>query len=420
VTSGAPPPAYVVAPVRLRLAEPAPEPLSEADLSQVWEGQRFPPEALVCVDGRAVEVVHPGRRGGGGGPDFVDAVLLLDGKQACGDVELHVRASSFHAHGHDTDPAYDRLALHVVYRADTGPETRLSDGRRAPVAAFAPWLERRGAELAGWLGAPSMWQEPCRGVTARLGESTVRETLERAGSIRFEARTAAMRRAVRAHGPEEALWRTLLDALGVGGDRPGFRRLAESLPASLAVRSQDPEGVLLHAAGLAPPPPDCADLPVPLQTPLSAAGRPANHPRRRLAGLALLLRRAASTAEARAPSPLAAYALASVRQAEDARPLLARWQAARDGAPLIGPGRAQELLVNAVLPFAAARGLEDEALRHLAALPAAPAYGRTAFLESNLRPARGRIVRGALQQQGLLWLIAEWCSKGGCGRCPLS
>jgi hypothetical protein len=25
-----------------------------------------------------------------------------------------------------------------------------------------------------------------------------------------------------------------------------------------------------------------------------------------------------------------------------------------------------------------------------------------------------------VEQQGLLSLLAEWCSRGGCGRCPLS
>ncbi|HWO72595.1 MAG TPA: DUF2851 family protein, partial [Dehalococcoidia bacterium] len=64
-------------PFRLRLGEPPSEPLTEAELSLIWEGQRFPPEALRAVDGRAVEVVHPGRRGGVSGPDFLDAVVKL-------------------------------------------------------------------------------------------------------------------------------------------------------------------------------------------------------------------------------------------------------------------------------------------------------------------------------------------------------
>jgi hypothetical protein len=54
-------------------------------------------------------------------------------------------------------------------------------------------------------------------------------------------------------------------------------------------------------------------------------------------------------------------------------------------------------------------------------LPAGAGYGKTAFLEANLRLESGRRpARSAVEQQGLLSLLAEWCSRGGCGRCPLS
>ena len=411
--------AYSVAPPWLRLGEPALEPLSEADLSLIWEGQRFPPEALHTVDGRAVEVVNPGRRGGAAGPDFVDAVLLLDGVERRGDVELHVRASAFRGHGHEADPAYARVALHVVYRADGGAETALCGGGRAPVAAFAPWLERRGAELQSWLAAPSMWQEPCCGASGRLGEEAVRDALREAGRERFRAKTARMAEQAERLGAEEALWRALLDALGVGGDRAGFRRLAEAFPASLAAAMADLEGALAHVAGLGAAPAVSSGLPSPLKPGLLATGRPANHPRRRLAGLARLQERAYRQAGIRAGA-LTEMALWSVAGG-DVKRALAAWSVADEAGPaLIGVERARELLVNAVLPLAASRGLETAALGLLEALPAGASYGKTGFLESNLRPAGGRIARTVLEQQGLLGLIGRWCSQGGCGRCPLS
>jgi hypothetical protein len=393
--------------------------LSEADLSLIWEGQRFPPEALHTVDGRAVEVVNPGRRGGSAGPDFVDAVVLLDGIERRGDVELHVRASAFRGHGHATDPAYASLALHVVYRADDGSETVLCGGGRAPVAAFAPWLERRGAELQTWLAAPSMWQEPCRGGSSRLGEAAVREVLAAAGRRRFTARTRRMAAQAGELGAEEALWRALLDTLGVGADQDGFRRLALAFPVSLAGRVRDLAGALAYVAGLGGASEDAAALPPPLRPGLVARGRPANHPRRRLSGLASLYGRAKRQTGKGANGTLVQMALASVAEGSVTQ-VVTGWQVvAAEGSALIGPQRARELLSNAVLPLVAAQGQDDAALRLLQALPAA-SYGKTGFLEANLRPARGRIARTALEQQGLLGLITEWCSQGGCGKCPLS
>jgi Protein of unknown function (DUF2851) len=352
-------------------------------------------------------VVNPGRRGGGSGPDFLDAVVLLDGVERRGDVELHVRASSFRGHGHEADPAYDGVALHVVYQGDE-TETRLNSGATAPVAAFAPWLEGRSRELESWLAAPEIWQEPCRGVSARLGVEAVRQALEVAGRGRFESRVARLAAEIEAVGAEQALWRALLDALGVGGDREGFRRLAEALPVSMAAGAKDLEAALLYVAGLAEAPVDEA-LPPPLRPGLQSFGRPANRPQGRLSGLAGLW--------ARASGSLVDYAAGSVGTAGKTSELLAAWQV---GDGRIGPGRAQELLVNAVLPFAAAQGFGNEALRLMLQLPAAVSYGKTAFLESNLRPEKGRIVRNAVQSQGLLGYLGEWCSQGGCGRCPLS
>jgi Protein of unknown function (DUF2851) len=368
----------------------------KADLSLIWQGQRFPPEALTTADGRAVEVINPGRRGGGSGPDFIDAVVLLDGVERRGDVELHVRASSFHGHGHDADPAYDAVALHVVFRADE-TETRLFGGGLVPVAAFAPWLEGRSQELQSWLAAPEIWQEPCRGVSGRLGPGLVSQALEEADRLRFETRVVRMCEAIASAGADEALWRGLLDTLGVGGDRDGFRRLAQVLPVSMAVQIEDLAAALLYVAGLGPAPDgETVELPPPMRPGLQSSGRPANRPQVRLAGMAALLRRVQAGPGDASADALREMAMQSVAEAEGRNQLLMTWSVP----PQIGPARAQELVVNAVLPFAAARGLREEALRLLSRLPASASYGKTAFLEANLRPEKGRVARNALQSQG--------------------
>ena len=102
--------------------------------------------------------------------------------------------------------------------------------------------------------------------------------------------------------------------------------------------------------------------------------------------------------------------------------LVTAWQVSQRGLALIGPDRARGIVLNLVLPFVASDAvLGQRAAALVDELGAAPAYGRTAFLESNLRSAAGkRLVRRAVEQQGLLAFLGEWCSRGGCGRCPLS
>jgi hypothetical protein len=408
----------------LVLGEPAADPITEAELSWIWAGQRFPPEALQAVDGRPLRIINPGRPGGGSGPDYLDAVFELGGETTRGDVELHVRASAWYGHGHAADPAYDRVGLHVVFRADDGPATALHNGRTAPVAALEPWLEGRTEELQRWLAAKALWQEPCRDATARLGEEAVAALLRHAGERRLREKSEVLRVQVTAYGAEDALWRAILDCLGVGGDRAGFRRLADAFPLDTARRitagreKQEAREVLTaalqYAGGLAAPPHGVEGLPPPLTPALASRGRPANRPQRRLAGLAALYLRTGRD--------LASHALAGVAAAEKSAQLVAAWQATVKGEMLLGADRAREIVLNVVLPFAMLQPvLEAQALALAASMPASPAYGKTRFLEANLTTTEGkRAVRGALAQQGLLSLLHEWCSQGGCGKCPLS
>lgn len=402
----------------LRIAEPPPDPISEAELSIIWAEQRYPAGALATPAGQAVEVVFPGRKGGAAGPDFRDAVLRIEGEERRGDVELHVRASYFRSHGHHLDPAYDALALHVVYLADDGADTTLHGGGSTPVAAFAPWVEQRSADLQRWLLGPPLWQEPCCDAVARHGPDAVREVLASAGRERLAARSQRLLDDAVQIGAGEALWRALFDVLGQGGDREGFRRLSRVLTLTLAQTIRRDrgagllEGSLLYVAGLAARPEGLETLlPQPLRPALQGGtGRPANRPQRRLAAVAHLLERA--------DNDLSSYVTNSVMAAKDAAALVAAWQIPS----LLGPEKASELVLNVVLPLAErAPALAAKASELKRQLPAQRAYGKTEFLEQHLRRPDGkRLVRTALEQQGLLALLGDWCSQGGCGRCALS
>ena len=131
--------------------------LTEAQLTAIWRGRRFPAGALVTRQGVPVTVIYQGREGRGPGPDFRGAVIA--GPSALtlrGDVELHVRASSFHAHGHDRDPAYSDVILHVVFEDDVGADTLLRGRRRCDsvpadcrgARAVGPRTRRRARTLA--------------------------------------------------------------------------------------------------------------------------------------------------------------------------------------------------------------------------------------------------------------------------------
>ena len=134
--------------------------------------------------------------------------------------------------------------------------------------------------------------------------------------------------------------------------------------------------------------------------------RPLNRPERRLAGVAAIAGRVARTG----------LGEAFVRALDDARPPR-RLVALLTVTGAIGRSRAIEIATNAVLPWLAASGLETEALRAYAALGLPARYGNVRHLHEALA---SEVPLGARRQQGMLYLLRQYCTQGGCGRCPLS
>lgn len=87
---------------------------------------------LALNDGTQVEVISPGILNRDAGPDFFNARLRFGPVEEAGNVEVHVRASDWYRHGHDHDPAYDSVALHVVGVDDR--QVTSCHGRKVPQA----------------------------------------------------------------------------------------------------------------------------------------------------------------------------------------------------------------------------------------------------------------------------------------------
>jgi hypothetical protein len=442
------------------MPEEAATPKNELALCRLWQTYQPPRDGLKTTDGRALRVVYRGRWSHGFGPDFQDAMLVFDdGPLLSGDIEVHRRAADWHAHGHEQDERYGRVILHLTWEA-AAVVCRRRDGQEVPQLALRPYLppattvETEPGPALGALG-----DAPCAAGLVREAPAALRQIVRGAGLARLRAKAATIEADLAVVSPEQAFYRGLLDALGYSQNRAPFGALADLLPiaaldgfcagqptararnrlAALLLGAagfwpwRDWAGLRLGAALTAAIAADWARLgdpwrpPEPLDWRLARL-RPANHPARRLLGLAHLL--------APGPADLADEAVALTRAAADTpRRLVQRLQArlaAADGADgeattLIGPDRAGEIVVNVVVPHALARA----AIGGDAALAAA-----AVAVAERLRPGGGNAharamldqlgggdrlpIASALEEQGLLHLYHAWCRARRCHECPVA
>ena len=66
--------------------------INEELVQKLWNEQRFFDFELRATDGRALQVLKPGKWNHDEGPDFAGAEILINGKLLTGDVEIHVRS----------------------------------------------------------------------------------------------------------------------------------------------------------------------------------------------------------------------------------------------------------------------------------------------------------------------------------------
>jgi len=92
--------------------------MKEEFLYYVWQYKLFSKSKLYTVQNELIDIKKAGTLNKNEGPDFLNAQLIIDGLLWAGNVEMHVKASDWYLHKHETDANYDAVILHVVWEND--------------------------------------------------------------------------------------------------------------------------------------------------------------------------------------------------------------------------------------------------------------------------------------------------------------
>jgi hypothetical protein len=434
-------------------------------LQAIWRHQRLLRDQLKTLDGQTLRVLHPGFHNLEGGPDFRQAVIQFEDAPARqGDIEVDLRSNGWRAHGHDCNPAFRNVVLHVVWESEH-PATGAP-----PLLRLREFLDAPLGELSQWLGSDSARAFPqetrgrCSASLGRLSTERLVDLLHQAAYVRLRSKAEWFQARARQVGWEQCLWEGLFRALGYKHNSWPMQRLGELRPRWLVpgAQPQPLQARLLGLSGLLPSEltrkkagadhylravwdqwwrerDEFSDVILPRAVWRLHGLRPANHPQRRLA-LA-----AGWSATGALPVRLENWCAKDLTANQMCGALLEALQVAPDEfwswhwtlrsarlkhkQPLLGATRVADFAMNVVIPWLWIRSVEGKNREVQTRLEQRYFEWPAAEDNSVLKLARERLLGGkaardlpgAAAQQGLIQIVRDFCdhSNSVCEKCQL-
>ncbi|MBP6687829.1 MAG: DUF2851 family protein [Lacibacter sp.] len=223
--------------------------MNEHLLQFIWQHLYFNREELLTVQDEPVQILSQGLLNTNQGPDFLHAKLLISNVTWAGTVELHLKTSDWHKHGHTNDEHYHNVILHVVYEHDEQGATPI------PVLELKNRISssllhhyRQLMEQTSFVACEKQLQEVNSIVWDSWKERMVAERLQQKNELIQNILQQTNR-----HW-EETFWQLLARNFGSPLNAEAFEAVARSLPVTLLAKHKHQihqlEALLLGQAGL--------------------------------------------------------------------------------------------------------------------------------------------------------------------------
>jgi len=424
--------------------------ISEEQIALRW--QQLLGKKLTTEEGKQLKTIYPGRVNGDNGPDFRDAVIIVNESNIVrGDVEIHVNSSDWYSHGHHRNLEYNGVILHVVAQHDGNSATVLQNGRTVPVLCLSHNSQHKAYHRL-----------PCFQIAKHRDRQTLWGLLNIAGEERFRQKAESFQVELQRGEAKEVLWKSMMKALGYSKNMKPFEELACKVPLSFLEEVESGESLLLKqtwllgVAGLLPCQRTRTEFSEEKETreleqTWQAVGRgtkamsqndwhlthiyPNNSPVRRIIAQSHFLQR--YHRDGLLPGMLRLVRetplIAGHRWLEDGLIVFGEgyWQDHHDfglktkKSALLGHSKAGEIVINIILPFAFAWGevanepeLKERAISFYSYYPKLAENELTRHMARQLY-LEDKSDSSACWQQGLIHIFRNYCCEGKCSQCVL-
>lgn len=224
--------------------------MKEDFLQFIWRFGLFNKDSAITTDNQNITVLNPGIINKDAGPDFFNAKIKTDEIIWAGNIEIHINASDWKRHKHNTDKSYDNVILHVVKNADC--DIFRSDGSKIPALEiqYDVKLEKRYNELL----SSTTWIA-CQNYIGNMETFKMKHFLNRIMIERLEQRSAHICKILSdtKNDFKEVFYRLLFRSFGFGTNTLPFELLAQSTPLAAINKHRDSilqmEALLFGQAG---------------------------------------------------------------------------------------------------------------------------------------------------------------------------
>ena len=428
---------------------------NELEIQARWFAGEFGKD-FVSTSGDKIDIVQFGTWNREAGPDFCDAAIRINGSEPLrGCIEIDLVDRNWDSHGHVTNPAFEETVLHVfVDKSDREFFTRTKSNRNVPQIRIDPATLPEAFSANIPLARPGRCQAPL----GHLPEDRVRNVLDAAAQFRLQKKAARIRTKIDNHGVDETLFQEIAAALGYKENKLPMTVIAQRLSLKMLRKNlDDAEAILFGLAGFLETPDlaiykksarnyvrDLWDrwwphrdrlqrLILPAKIWKLSSTRPVNHPQRRLAALAILVRE--WPAFRRSLGKQTAVAIEKFFGGFDHPFWRTHYTMTADASPepmaLVGESRVADILANAIFPFWRAEGPSRTGIKQTR-VDVWPEYAKLPAHLTNRRldtaatrlfgdgSRRRDFTKTIAHQQALLQIYEDFClqDNSDCAHCP--
>jgi hypothetical protein len=225
--------------------------MKEEFLHYLWKYSLYDHDRLFDNDHNQIIILDPGAYNRDSGPDFFNARISVGGTIWAGNVEIHIKSSHFDNHGHQNDPAFDNVILHVVADNDRRVFNTKGEEILTVEISFDPELYEKYLSLVN-----NPYIIACQDDIRKIDSIYVHHWLNSLVIERIQAKTDSILKIFYDTGNdwEETFYRVLSRYFGFRVNTEPFEMLASALPFRIIRKHSDNlfqiEALLFGTAGL--------------------------------------------------------------------------------------------------------------------------------------------------------------------------